>query len=220
MLSRTLYLGGVSLRTFGLSALAVLAAFAASAAHAQEPKETARPDESSVPVTGEEVAEPSQEMIDQIRSLVPEQQRAAALQLIERYPNSEVAENARELIVEFDAYVRQAAQDRLKDEARNRWVRKFWDAQRPPRPVVQSNPTRIFNESKRSVLYQIKGAEMEWSHMVRILPGELQTVNYPARVRLFSSSGTTEMMLPAGGTYIFRSGDDGKTPLLYTVPMP
>ena len=220
MASRTFFLGGVSLRTFGLSAMVALFACATAASHAQDARAGAQPDESSVPATGEEVVEPSQEMIDQIRSLVPEQQRAAALQLIERYPNSEVAENARELIVEFDAYVRQAAQDRLKDEARNRWVRKYWDAQRPPRPVVQSNPTRIFNESKRSVLYQIKGPEAEWSHMVRILPGELQTVNYPARVRLFSSTGTTEMTLPMGGAYVFRSGDDGKTPKLYSVPMP
>jgi hypothetical protein len=190
--------------------------------HAQQPEKPAAAAQAEDPslATGPEDTEPSQELIDQIRSLVPSQQRAAALQIIQKYPKSEVAENARQLIVEFDAYVQQAAKDRLKDEARNRWVRKYWDAQRPPRPVVQSNPTRIFNESRRSVLYQIKGPEMEWSHMVRILPGELQTVNYPARVRLFSEQGVTEMSLPVGGSYVFRAVADQDTPRLFMVPMP
>ncbi|HVW01378.1 MAG TPA: hypothetical protein VHB77_13590, partial [Planctomycetaceae bacterium] len=121
MASRTWFLGGVIRRALCMGLCAGVAFGSVAALHAQQPA-AAQAEEPSL-ATGPEEAEPSQELIDQIRSLVPSQQRAAALQIIEKYPKSEVAENARQLIVEFDAYVQQAAKDRLKDEARNRWVR-------------------------------------------------------------------------------------------------
>ena len=216
----------------GLAVACALSVSAMSPLPAQEPAAQADPAaKTAAPesATEEPAADPAEapppltdaqasEMIERIRNLILPQQKEAAQELIRKYPNSRIAKIAQDLLDEYMLYDNLEAQSRQNQIARDTMIREFWRHYYPPYEKVVPVQTQIVNRSDRSVLYQLKGPEMEWAGPFRLAIGETHTVNYPVLFRRVTADGIMEYTLPQGIQCVFKNAAETEQPKLYRVP--
>lgn len=174
----------------------------------------------------EEPAE-AQEMIERIRRVVLPQQKIIARELIRKYPNSELAKLAQNLLDEYKLYDELAAAEQQKDETRlqnirdywdEAWSKRrqhFWDAQRSTVRLAKPNPLAITNLTDEPVLYQVKGPAMDWSGPYRLRANESHRFNYPVIFRRATKQGLSKYSLSVGKRYIFRRPAKGGSTRLF-----
>lgn len=137
------------------------------------------------------------------RLLVLPQQKKRALELIRQYPNTRLAEIARQFLAEYELYDAAQALDRRLEKAHSLRIRAFWDARRPVhRPFVPPQ-IRITNRSDEAVLYQVKTYETDWLGPYLLPPGEMDTFNSCLLYRRLTREGTQLHSLWPGSDYVF-----------------
>lgn len=218
----------MALRNFGWAAIcggAVLASAGTLAAQepVQEQLNTVTEDNKSLldQIREEQIPDDeraAQELLSRIQYLIPLQQRQVAEELVRRYPNTQLAAIGRRLLEEFKLYDQLRHDERLHREQQTAAIRAFWDARRPPAPVVNANPLTITNHAAETVLFELQGPGMEWSDPLILRANQSVKLNYSARYRRLTPDGNTFYMLPQGGNFEFLPGPSGGRPVLHAVP--
>ncbi|QDV53466.1 hypothetical protein [Gimesia fumaroli] len=190
-------------------AFAVLITFTAAGQVAYAQNDPFSTDTEQEKMTPEQQEAAAQELLKGVQKLVLSQQRRIARKVIRLYPKSESAKVARLLLDEYERF------DKLKEEEEKadiEWlnqVRHHWFVERDPvhntsyftlLEGTQKAPTKVINQSKTPVLYELKGPSMPWNGPFRLRTGESHEFYYSAQVRFFSDQGTVVKHLTPGQT--------------------
>lgn len=192
-------------------ALVLLAANGATAQDSAGLQEPAAPQEPAAdapaPQTEEELE--ARRAIENLQILIVPQQKERARELIEQYPNSEVARIARELLDKYEQFGRLRQAEAARVEAHEELIRRYWDARRPPFHSPEPIKLTLRNASRRPVLYELRTPITEWLGTNRMAVGDEYRSGRPVRVRHVTPSGIQEFLLVPGRYYVFRDAADG-----------
>jgi hypothetical protein len=155
------------------------------------------------------------QLVERLQNLVLSQQRQIARELIRKYPDTDLAQRARDLLQQLELYDTLEAAEFSRDLARTDWVRNFWDARRPAPPVVIDMDVRITNSADVAAIFQVRGPGTEWSHPIALTPGESMRLKYPAEYRQVTPEVTHAHLLNLGQSYTFLKGPGDARPRLY-----
>tara|TARA_R110002095_G_scaffold195914_4_gene174657 strand:+ start:4732 stop:5397 length:666 start_codon:yes stop_codon:yes gene_type:complete len=164
-------------------------------------------------MTPQEQEAAAQELLKGVEKLVLSQQKRVAKKVIRLYPKSESAKVARLLLDEYDRFsqlkiVEEKADADWLNQVRNHWFREHNPLHNSSFFTVlegtEKSATKIVNQSKTPVLYELKGPSMPWNGPYRLRVGESHEFYYSARIRFFSEQGVVEKYLMPGQTLLLN----------------
>lgn len=157
----------------------------------------------------------AQKLVDELQHLVLSQQREIARQIIREYPETETARIARDLLDDLELYDEAEEVEYQRELVRTEWIRNFWDARRPPAPVLPNVDITIANLADEAAIFQVRGPSMDWSRPVILPVGDTDRLKYPAAFRRMTKDGTVLYSLQLGGHYVFLKAEGESEPRLY-----
>lgn len=182
---------------------------------AQEPVAGAM---SQVNVTPEQQRE-----LNQLLTMTVPQQRVRAKELIEKFPDSDLAVVLQRLLEEYETFGQIHEVEQLRRESYSEWARVYWHSKCCPPPPWDPPVGRIVNETGIPVLYEqrLEGIDRSrWSGPYRLTTGD-HASPHPYHVRyLVAGTLRVQQVLP-GETYAFRgSPADGSLELVPSTAAP
>ena len=198
----------------------VVCLFAVWAATELNPARSQEPVSEEDPLTEADAVNPNDEaaarrMIEDVQFLIDSQRREVARQLIQRYPNTQLARYAQELLDEYARYDQLKVREKERDAAESLWLREYWKTHLPPVPVAMHYPLTITNESGQPVVYQVRWRGMKWMGPYVLSAGKTHTFHNSLIYRRITREGVREHTLLEGGRYVFRNPQDGGLPQLF-----
>tara|TARA_R110002111_G_scaffold254461_2_gene320135 strand:+ start:44295 stop:44912 length:618 start_codon:yes stop_codon:yes gene_type:complete len=149
------------------------------------------------------------ELLKGVERLVLSQQKRVAKKVIRLYPKSESAKVAKLLLEEYDRFSQLKLEEEKADADWLNQVRDHWFREHNPLhnssyftvlEGTEKSATKIINQSKTPVLYELKGPSMPWNGPFRLRVGESHEFYYSAQVRFFSDQGVVVKHLLPGQT--------------------
>ncbi|MFH1303254.1 MAG: hypothetical protein ABIK07_19490 [Planctomycetota bacterium] len=160
-------------------------------------------------MTPQEQEAAAQELLKGVEKLVLSQQKRVAKKVIRLYPKSESAKVAKLLLDEYQRFDQLKVAEEKADEDWLNQVRDYWFHEHNPQhnssfftvlEGTQESATKIINQSKTPVLYELKGPSMPWNGPFRLRVGESHEFFYSAQIRFFSDQGVVVKHLMPGQT--------------------
>lgn len=171
-----------------------------------------------------EITDAQQRQLDELLTLTVPQQRLRAQELIEEYPDSDLAIVLQRLLDEHKTFetIQQAEQERR--EASTAWSRIYWRNRCCPLPPWNPPVGRIVNETGGPILYEqrLDGLHRSrWSGPYRLTAMSDHDSPHPFLVR-FLVAGTVQVQrIMPGENYAFRgSSADGTLQLVHSAAPP
>ena len=160
--------------------------------------------------------------LQRLQPLVLPQQRADARELMERYPNTRLAEIIARLLDEYAAYDRLQDEERAAREANTALIREYWRVRYAQCPVPGPLPPslRLVNETSEPILFQAKQHDTVWMGPYRLAAGAEQIIHRPTTLRRITPAGIELHPLYPGNDYVFRATDAGPPGLVQLPQVP
>lgn len=175
-------------------------------ARAQEPA-LLSPDDDSITEDSIDVPPDAEAELDRLLELARPQQKERARELIEKHPNTQLAEILQRVLDEYAAFDQADAAEAQVFAARTAGYRAYWQSRCCPPPAWNPPVAQIFNGTDEPVLYEIRYDGIHrtrWMGPYRLRAGAAFTSPHPYCVRYLAGGVMQVQLIVPGEAYAFQ----------------